>query len=270
MSIVADLAWLETINDVLKYGVDVQGQQSTGAVGRVSREILQHTMVIDLRYPFITTRPGLDWKYMAAEPLWVLAGSDDLYYNDVIQKIQTPYANGNIVKGAYGPKWKTQIEYIVNTLKRDSNSRQAVMTIWERNPDYRDRDIPCLCTLQWLIRDGYIQCNAWMRSSDVWVGLTYDIFVMSCLTYELNQMLDMSLDLGSLAITAGSRHIYDEHIQLAKQSVDNFFWPDKLVPASHMEQWKWPALKQKMRDVQFKDNKTAKIGLLEIYNASNK
>ena len=52
-----------------------------------------------------------------------------------------------------------------------------------------------------------------MRSSDAWMGWPYDIYNFSCITAFI--ALHLNVDIGRLYLTAGSQHLYDEHIDKA-------------------------------------------------------
>jgi len=45
-----------------------------------------------------------------------------------------------------------------------------------------------------------------MRSSDVWIGLPYDMFSFSCIANQVAMRLNVKL--GVCSITAGSSHLY--------------------------------------------------------------
>jgi hypothetical protein len=121
--------------------------------------------------------------------------------------------DGHYFSGAYGPKVVDQLRYVIDSLVKDPDSRQAVLTIWRENP--RDsRDIPCTVAIQWLVRDGELHCVDTMRSSDVWLGIVYDWFNFSMLSaYVLLLLRERNaafneVGLGTLRLTAGSEHLY--------------------------------------------------------------
>jgi Thymidylate synthase len=47
-----------------------------------------------------------------------------------------------------------------------------------------------------------------MRSSDVWMGLPYDMFSFTCMSYMIAETVNAVL--GNCSITAGSSHIYSK------------------------------------------------------------
>ena len=102
----------------------------------------------------------------------------------------------------------SQLEYCKRTLRQDLDSRQAVLTIWQPRPE-PSKDIPCTVSMQFLIRDNKIHTIVNMRSSDAYLGLPYDLFVFSCITAKLRDLMGKrGLRLGNLTVFAGSSHIY--------------------------------------------------------------
>lgn len=249
----ANESWLQTISAVLKQGRAVASQSSTGAGGRVSFEILAHTMHYELAYPIVTLKPNTSWLYMAAEPLWVLSGSNQLDWCPEIEKIQAPYSdNQKTLNGAYGPPFHHQMAYVIEKLNADRNTRQAVMTIWKRNPQ-DSKDIACTVAIQFLIRDEALQCIVTMRSSDVGMGLPYDMLTFACMAAEIASRLEESTGLGLCYITAGSRHIYqdqfDKLLFLVKHADELLNSKEDIYNA--WDTWTWPAIKEKMELIAF-------------------
>ena len=97
------------------------------------------------------------------------------------------------VHGNYGERVDMQIVDVVDKLKAAPDSRQAVIQIWDKNLDgqFRDpmpRDIPCTLTITFGITgDAMLTMSVSMRSSDVWLGIPYDVFqfrqLQRCLLY---------------------------------------------------------------------------------------
>jgi len=245
----ANRAWRDTVADVLKHGQAVAPQKSTGAGGRYSFELIAHTMSFDMKYPIVTIKPNTSWLYMVSEPLWVIAGSNRLDWSAEIEKIQAPYSDdGYRLAGAYGMPFKQQLTYVANKLNEDTNSRQAVMTIWRRNPPL-SKDIPCTTSLQFLVRGGYIHCIVTMRSSDVGMGLPYDMLTFTCMAAEVASKLKEPVELGSCIVVAGSRHVYKDQMDKLNFIVKNDFPADnEYLPWS---MWKWPAIKETMYKIAF-------------------
>lgn len=203
--------------------------------GMASRELIQHTVEFDMTRPVITI-PGreLDYQFMVAEAHWILSGDDKL--NNYIRRNLEKYSDdGKTMYGAYGVPFAEQMSYICQKLWEDRDTRQAVMTLWERNPRV-SKDIPCTVAMQWLIRDDKLHCNVFMRSQDVWLGLPYDLFSFSMMSAKIMLHLKetyVELTLGTLRITAGSRHLYERNYQRVHNLANSWNYGDITVIYNH-------------------------------------
>jgi len=185
-----------------------------------TREILGVTLrVNDLRQNIIHHPVrNINYRFMVAEWLWMTFGRGDLAalapYNGQVSRFTD---DGLTLAGAYGPRLTTQWDYVLHTLRRDPASRQAVATIWTPNPA-PSKDIPCTVAFQFLIRDGRLNLIATMRSSDVWLGVPYDIYAFTqlagCLAGELG------VDTGFFQLNIGSSHLYDDDVAKARHTLD--------------------------------------------------
>jgi thymidylate synthase len=153
----------------------------------------------------------------------------------------TPYAkklgeysdDGHYFAGAYGPPFRDQLPYVLYCLRRDSSTRQAVISIWRPRP-YESKDIPCTISLQFLLRDNYLNVVATMRSSDAWLGWPYDVHTFSCIGAYIALHLDC--ELGFLSLTAGSQHLYDTDLDKAKRLL-------KAAETSPHMEFEWKGMK---------------------------
>lgn len=204
----ANEAWLTTLHEVLTLGTIVAPR------GKETRELLQHTMIVDMNYPVVVepTRK-LGEKFMVAEALWMLTGDNRVEtiapYNKNISQFSD---DGLTFFGAYGPKIVEQLPYVINKLKQDRDSRQAGLTLWRESPP-ETKDVPCTISMFFNIRNGQLNMHVFMRSSDVWLGVPYDVFnfsmVAALVCANLNQRsFEDPVTLGSLYLTAASRHVY--------------------------------------------------------------
>lgn len=206
----ANEAWISLIRRIYEAGAESHPRNL-----RI-KEIICNTMRVDMRWPIVSVkRRKMGFKFLAAEAWWILSGKNDVASLRPYSPHIASFSNdGYHFDGAYGPKIIDQLRYIIDTLERDPDSRQAVIEIWRPNP--RDsRDVPCTLNIQWLIRDGKLNCIDTMRSSDAWLGWPYDTFNFSMLsTYvllllkERNSAKFANLKLGALWLTAGSSHLY--------------------------------------------------------------
>lgn len=134
-----------------------------------------------------------------------------------------PYANDGIFWGAYGARAAGDVGEVVKLLKRDPDSRQAVITLFDSDRDLGRpdvKDVPCTLSIQFLLRDqrygpedGDVRkaLHVWvaMRSNDAWLGLPYDLGQFSLLQMAVAQALGAGL--GTYTHTVGSMHLYEQN-----------------------------------------------------------
>lgn len=114
-----------------------------------------------------------------------------------------------------------QLEWVVNELKTNPWSRRILMSCW--NPCDFDKMalLPCHYSVQFYVRqDGnarYLDCCFNMRSTDVGLGLPFNIASYAALTYILALKTDMQP--GELVYCGGDVHIYNTHIDALKEQI---------------------------------------------------
>lgn len=137
-------------------------------------------------------------------------------------KIQSNY--GYLIlheKKPYTNKGITSYKNVLNILKKDKSSRQAILH-YNLPSHYavNKKDIPCTICTQVLIRNGKLNLLVFQRSADLFFGLPYDIpwhcYLLKQLVNELNNG-GMKITPGSLTILIGSAHIYTENISFMKK-----------------------------------------------------
>jgi thymidylate synthase len=122
-----------------------------------------------------------------------------------------PYADDGIFWGAYGPRAAGDLGLVVELLRRDPDSRQAVISIYDSDRDLgrSARDIPCTLALQFFVRGGRLDAWAVMRSQDAWLGMPYDFGQFTMLQFAVAQALGIAP--GVYTHTLGSLHLYEKH-----------------------------------------------------------
>lgn len=149
------------------------------------------------------------------ELLWILAGSNRLnFIRHYIRGYDKFSDDKKTIYGAYGPRLfgeppNDQIPRVIQLLKDKRDSRQAVLQLFDRTDTLEPHlDIPCTCTLQFLVRSGRLHMLTSMRSNDAWLGLPHDVFTFTMLQELVARSL--GVELGEYKHAVGSLHLYDE------------------------------------------------------------
>lgn len=99
------------------------------------------------------------------ELCWYLAKSKDLNFISYYLPVYRRSADGNEIFGGYGPRlfdWRglNQLANVTDVLRRKPDSRQAVIQLFDASDIVEEhKDIPCTCTLQFMIRRGKCTCS---------------------------------------------------------------------------------------------------------------
>lgn len=148
--------------------------------------------------------------FSIAEWLQCMIGDDDLSFISVFNSRMKDFAFKDRIASAYGSRIVTenlnQIESCIKALVVDSFSRQAIISIFKSEDHHKWLDLPCTISLQFLLRNGKLDCIATMRSNDAIWGLTYDMFSFSMIQEYIARRL--GVELGRYYHNAGSLHVY--------------------------------------------------------------
>lgn len=112
------------------------------------------------------------------------------------------------------------LDEVVDLLDRKPDSRHAAIQLW-RQSDLTNggakRDVPCCFTLHFLLRDGALDLVVSWRSNDVWLGMPYDVFAVSCMQAIAAASLGASI--GRLTYNVGSLHLYERYADRAAEAL---------------------------------------------------
>lgn len=163
-------------------------------------------------------------------------------------------------QGAYGPRIGSQLEMVEQQLRRDPDTRQAIVSLWsetDREPSWKDR--PCTTELQFMVRDGALDVFVFMRANDLWTGTCYDVGQFGQVQAAMAHVL--GIPYGTYHHYATSLHIYERDIEKFKAVG---YWPsaterfvsnpretwgppwDLLEPKTYKT---WPAVREAFRQL---------------------
>lgn len=107
-----------------------------------------------------------------------------------------------------GNRYLNQIEFIVDKLKRKPETKSAAVTCLFPQEDFqKGAHIPCICLLDFKIRDGKLHMTACLRSQDIAKKMYGDAIGMGKLMEKVTKEIDVSI--GNLNLAIISAHIYE-------------------------------------------------------------
>ena len=151
-------------------------------------------------------------KFTEASPFWGTIANNDGTVNS---------AYGNLIFTEKDARWETrpisQFDWAYNSLVKDKDSRQAIMHY--NRPLHMDdmtKDFPCTISNQFFIRNDMLFLTTYMRSNDLFLGLTYDIPFFTVLQQVMLLKLKESypsLSIGTYTHFDGSLHAYERDFE---------------------------------------------------------
>ena len=229
------------LNHILENGVQKGDRTGTGTISTFG-----YQMRFDLSkgFPMLTTKK-LHLKSIIHELLWFIKGETNIEYlkeNNV--KIWDAWADENGDLGpVYGHQWRNwnsdnvdQIEELINQIKNNPNSRRMIVSAW--NPsvlpdtsksfsqnvsDGKAALPPCHAFFQFYVSEGKLSCQLYQRSADTFLGVPFNIASYALFTMMIAQVTN--LDLGDFVHTFGDVHLYNNHIEQAKEQLSRELRP---------------------------------------------
>jgi thymidylate synthase len=218
------------------------GKQKTDRTGIGTISVFGYQMRFDLRtgFPAVTTK-RLAWKSVVSELLWFIEGSGDerrlaeiLHGTRDSEKktIWTANAEADYWKSraqfdgdlgrVYGVQWRDfqgvdQLQNLIDGIKKDPSGRRHILSAW--NPAELDQMAlpPCHVLSQFDVTDGYLSCQLYQRSCDMFLGVPFNIASYSLLTHIIAR--ECGLKVGDFIWTGGDCHIYTNHVDAVKEQL---------------------------------------------------
>lgn len=110
-----------------------------------------------------------------------------------------------------------QISWLINEIKTNPNSRRLYVTSSNPSARYNQALDCCHNYFQVVIKNGKLNLYFQMRSTDVFLGLPYNIASYAILAHML--ALETGYDVGELVYSGVDVHLYSNHIEQAKEQL---------------------------------------------------
>jgi len=217
--------YLELLARIRNTGTRKDDRTNTGTLS-----IFGHQMRFDLAegFPLVTTKK-LHVKSIIHELLWFLQGSTNVrYLREHGVTIWDEWADENGDLGpVYGRQWRAwptldgrhidQIARVVESLKRDPDSRRHIVSAWNVGELDKMALSPCHCLFQFYVADGRLSCQLYQRSADVFLGVPFNIASYALLTQMMAQVT--GFEPGEFVHTFGDAHLYLTHLDQADEQL---------------------------------------------------
>lgn len=230
--------YLDLLGHVLEHGTKKDDRTGTGTLS-----VFGYQMRFDLNagFPLLTTKK-LHTRSIFHELLWFLKGETNIkYLKDNGVTIWDEWATeeqcvrfgrqAGEMGPIYGHQWrnfgatqntdgtyvrdgKDQITTLIDTIKKNPDSRRLIVTGW--NPKEADLVAlpPCHTLFQFYVADGRLSCQLYQRSADIFLGVPFNIASYALLTHMIAQVT--GLGVGDFVHTLGDAHLYLNHLEQTK------------------------------------------------------
>ena len=236
MYYLSEQGYLNLLKDTLEEG-ETKKSRNGNVISRFSCMI--NFKNISKNFPLITTKK-MFFRGIVEELLWFLRGStnaDELKEKNIhiwdgnsSREYLDSVGLENYKEGELGPiygwQWRNfgksynstetvehadQIRYVVEELSKEENSRRVVLSAW--NPvDLNKMALPpCHILYVFYKNSKGLSCHMTMRSSDLFLGLPFNIASTALLTQILAKV--MHLQANEISLSLCDAHIYEEHTE---------------------------------------------------------
>ena len=223
---VPDLSVSCQYEDFLRH-VNNTGVFKPDRTGTGTTSVFGYQMRFDLTkgFPLVTTK-RVHVPSVVHELLWFLRGETNArYLREHGVSIWDEWADANGELGpVYGAQWRSwgaadgrsidQLAQVVDTLKKNPDSRRMVVSAWNVGELDKMALLPCHALFQFYVADGRLSCQLYQRSADVFLGVPFTIASYALLTAMVAQVCD--LQPGDFVHTLGDAHLYQNHLEQAQ------------------------------------------------------
>jgi thymidylate synthase len=221
----------DLMKEVLAKGVQKSDRTGTGTIS-----VFGHQMRFNLAegFPMVTTKK-LHLKSIIYELLWFLKGStNNNWLKERGVSIWNEWAAPDGELGPiYGYQWRSwpapngkhidQISEVLETIKKNPDSRRIIVSAWNVADIPRMALAPCHAFFQFYVADGKLSCQLYQRSADIFLGVPFNIASYALLTHMVAQQCN--LEVGDFIWTGGDCHLYSNHLEQVDLQLSRDFFP---------------------------------------------
>ena len=234
--------------DLLRRVLDT-GAVKSDRTGTGTRSVFGAQLRYDLSagFPLVTTKK-VHLRSIVLELLWFLRGDGNArWLQERGVTIWDEWAGPDGDLGpVYGVQWRSwptpdggtvdQLAQVVETLRRDPDSRRMVVSAWNVAELDKMALAPCHALFQFYVADGRLSCQLYQRSADMFLGVPFNIASYALLTHLV--AAEVGLEVGDFVWTGGDCHVYDNHVDQVREQLSRepFPFPElRLRPAPLLE-----------------------------------
>jgi thymidylate synthase len=251
-----DLAYKNLVNEIIRDGVwdkdqNVRPRWADGTPA-YSKSLITYQINLDNREVPILTTKKVAWKWAIHEILWfyVKRTSDVSYLKEHGVTIWDEWTREDgTIGAAYGYQlgklikykedeersyFSNQVHLLIKNLKENPSSRRHIISLWNIDDLWNMSLYPCVWANQWAVQEDKLHLIVQIRSSDVALGLPFNVIQYYVLQRMIAQVTGYKL--GTLTFNINCPHIYERHIgNLINQMKREPYVAPKLIINPHIK-----------------------------------
>lgn len=200
----------------------VKSDSRNGSVIMIDEPVLTQVQRPTERVLFFSARDA-NPIFHILEAVWILAGRNDVQFVKTFNSRIGAYSDdGEYFNAAYGHRSRVhfgidQISEIIKLLRRDPNTRRAVVQLWNAadlvNQD--SKDLACNTQLVFAVKNGALDMTTFNRSNDAWYGYAgANIVHMTIIQEFIARTLEIPV--GRYFTVTNNLHLYTELYDASK------------------------------------------------------
>ncbi|WP_456550303.1 thymidylate synthase [Blastococcus sp. SYSU D00813] len=220
-----DTQYEDLLRRVLEQGTPKSDRTGTGTVSLFGERLRYD---LSAGFPLLTTKK-VHLRSIVVELLWFLRGESNIAYLHehgvtIWDEWASPAGELGPVYGVQWRSWPTpsgehvdQISGVLDTLRRDPDSRRMVVSAWNvaALPDMALA--PCHTLFQFSVAGGRLSCQLYQRSADMFLGVPFNIASYALLTHMV--AAQVGLEPGDFIWVGGDCHVYDNHHEQVREQL---------------------------------------------------
>lgn len=230
----ADQVFIENCKNIIENGswdneFNVRPRWADGTPAHTVKQFaIVNRYDLEKEFPILTIRKTF-FKSAIDEILWIWQKKSN-NVNDLKSHIWDSWADetGSIgkaygyqlgIKNTYPEGEFDQVDRVLYDLKNNPNSRRILTNIYNFSDLHEMHLYPCAYSMTFNVKDGKLNGILNQRSNDMLVANNWNVVQYSVLIYMLAQV--SGLKVGELVHVISDAHIYDRHIPIVKQIIEN-------------------------------------------------
>ena len=112
-------------------------------------------------------------------------------------------------------------DFVIPLLKKDPNSRRAVISLWDplNDANVHRKDTPSMISIDFKLRKGKLNLTMMIRSNDIFMGWPANVYQLSILQKDVCEKLNV--EPGFIGIFSNSAHIFKDKFDDIKEIIGN-------------------------------------------------